>query len=268
MLSNSERSTGTRIRSVSRATTVLELIAREPVHGARATDVAAALDVPLPTAYHLLNTLVGDGFLTKLANRRYVLGPKVGMLAEAFSARMSAPEYLLERVRTLAEQTGETAYVSAWQGGDAALLAIVEGMGAVRVSGMHLGFGGHAHARASGKVMLAFGPPGTFEEYVRKHRLDPCTARTLTSVEDLRADVERIRAEGYAIDEAEFVDGVGCVAAPLADGTMAITVSAQNERFRRRRRELVAAVMAVAADAQAPGLTAAAQAKPALTLNA
>jgi IclR family transcriptional regulator, acetate operon repressor len=233
---------------------VLELIAGDPVSGMRATDVAAAIDTPLPTAYHLLNTLVGGGFLTKLDNRRYHLGPKVGLLAEAFASRLSAPEYLLERVRMLAERTGETAYVSSWRGGEVVILGIVEGKGAVRVSGTHLGFGGDAHARASGKAMLAFASPRTFEDYVRKNRpLRSCTPHTVTSVRELRSEMEEIRRLGYAIDEAEFVEGVACLGAPVADGTMAITVSAPIERFRRHRRELIADVVGVAGETRLPG---------------
>jgi DNA-binding IclR family transcriptional regulator len=232
---------------------MLELIAGDP-SGTRATDVAAALELPLPTAYHLLNTLTAEGFLTKLEDRRYQLGPKIGLLAEAFSAQVSAPEHLLECVRKLAERTGETAYLSAWRGGEAVVLSVVEGRKAVRVSGVHLGFGGHAHARASGKAMLAFAGPDAFEEYLRTRRLDACTKRTITSQKSLREEMEKIRRQRHAIDEEEFVEGVGCVGAPVADGSMAITVSAPVEQFRRRRRELVAAVMAVAAEATIPSV--------------
>lgn len=220
--------------------------------------MAGALELPLPTAYHLLNTLTAEGLLTKLEDRRYQLGPKIGLLAEAFAAQVSAPEHLLDCVRKLAEQTGETAYLSAWRGGEAVVLSVVEGRRAVRVSGIHLGFGGHAHARASGKVMLAFAAPGALEGYLRTRRLDACTKRTITSEKRLRQEIEDIRRQGHAIDEEEFVEGVGCVGAPVADGSMAITVSAPVEQFRRRRRELVAAVMAVAADATIPSLMASA----------
>lgn len=256
MLSNYESSAGTRIRSVSRAAAILEHVSSDPA-GVRATDVAAALELPLPTAYHLLSTLTAEGFLSKLQDRRYQLGPKIGLLAEAFSAQMSAPERLLDRVRTLAEQTGETAYLSAWRGGQAVVLSVVEGSRAVRVSGVHLGSGGYAHARASGKAMLAFAPPGTLENYLRTHRLDACTSHTITGKQALRDEVERIRHRGYALDDEEFVEGVGCVGAPIADGTMAVTVSAPIEQFRRRRHELVAAVMSAVAETTLPDLTAA-----------
>jgi DNA-binding IclR family transcriptional regulator len=52
----------TRIRSVRRAAALLEHIAGTPA-GCTATAAAEALDIPVPTAYHLLNTLVDAGLL-------------------------------------------------------------------------------------------------------------------------------------------------------------------------------------------------------------
>ena len=68
---------------------------------------------------------------------------------------------------------------------------------------------------------------------------------------------EATRRAGYAIDEEEFAEGVVCIAAPVADGTMAIGISVPVERYRSLRRELIDAVVAVAASAAAPQLHAA-----------
>ena len=127
----------TQIQSVHRAATVLELVAGNG--GMRASQIATRLDVPLPTVFHLLSTLTDVGLLDKLDDRRYQLGPMIGLLAEAFAAQVSAPEHLHARLQEMAERTGETAYLSAWRRGDATLLSIVEGRRAVRVSGLHLG---------------------------------------------------------------------------------------------------------------------------------
>ncbi len=237
----------TRIRSVRRAAALLEHVALTPA-GSTATAAAAALDVPVPTAYHLLNTLVDAGLLAKDERRRYRLGAKVGLLAEAFLAQVSAPAYLVDRLRELADRTGETAYLSAWRGNDAVLLQIVEGRRAVRVSGLHLGYSGAAHVRASGKMLLAYGRPGTLADYVRTHAVDAA---------GLAAEIDAARRAGYAIDEEEFAEGVACIAAPVADGTMAIGVSAPVERYRSCRQELIDAVVAVAGSAAAPQMPAA-----------
>jgi IclR family acetate operon transcriptional repressor len=248
------KGTPTRIRSVSRAATVLELIARHGGGGVRAGEIAASLEIPLPTAYHLLSTLTDEGLLTKTDDRRYQLGPKVGLLADAFAAQMSAPELLVGRLRELADRTGETAYLSAWRRGDAVLLSIIDGRRAVRVTGLHLGYSGLAHARASGKVLLAFGRQGTLEEYLRRDSMEVRTKRTVADARALEDEIARTRTAGYAIDEEEFAEGVSCVAAPVGDGSMAIGISAPAERFRALRSELIAAVLEVASTIVVPTL--------------
>jgi IclR family transcriptional regulator, acetate operon repressor len=232
-------SPATQIQSVNRAAAVLELVATNG--GMRASQIATELDVPLPTAFHLLSTLTDAGLLDKLDDRRYQLGPKVGMLAEAFAAQVSAPEHLHTCLREMADRTGETAYLSAWRRGDATLLSIVEGRRAVRVSGLHLGYSGATHARASGKVLLAFSGPTALDEYLEHHDLTspPTTAAAL------RDAIERTRRDGYAIDEEEFAEGVSCVAAPVADGAMAMGISAPSERFREDREELIELVLEI-----------------------
>jgi IclR family transcriptional regulator, acetate operon repressor len=226
----------TQIQSVNRAATVLELVASNG--GMRASEIASELGVPLPTAFHLLSTLTEAGLLEKLDDRRYQLGPKVGLLAEAFAAQVSAPEHLLTRLRELADRTGETAYLSAWRHGDATLLSIVEGHRAVRVSGLHLGYSSATHVRASGKVLLAFSGPTALDEYLEHHEL-------ATPADALRETIERTRRDGYAVDEEEFAEGVSCVAAPVVDGRMAMGLSAPSERFRENREELIELVLEI-----------------------
>jgi DNA-binding IclR family transcriptional regulator len=241
-------------RSVKRAAAILELVATEPA-GRTAKEVAVGVGLALPTAYHLLGSLVGVELLTKSASRRYVLGPKLGLLAEAFSAQMRAPQYLLQRLEQLAEQTGETAYLSVWREDDAVVMSIIEGRHAVRVSGLHLGYRGEAHRRATGKVLLAFAPSGTVDRYVASHELAADAADGTNAIQTLRDELEAIRDRGYAIDEEDFAPGVACISAPVGDGSVAICVSAPVERFRLTRDRLLAAVRDAVSDATVSPLT-------------
>jgi DNA-binding IclR family transcriptional regulator len=236
----------TRIQSVTRAAAMLECVASTTT-GRTVSEVAAAVGVPISTAYHLLNTLVDADLLAKTAGRRYQLGTRVGFLAEAFLAQAAAPDHLAQHVRGLADRTGETAYLSAWRAGDAMLLSVVEGHRAVRVAGLHLGYSGATHTRASGKVLLAAGPPGTLERYLATHDTD-AASRGPGFADDLRRELDRVRERGYAIDEEEFAEGVVCVAAPVAGGSLALGISTPAERFRAREGELIAAVLDVAAE--------------------
>src|SRR5919199_1495900 len=150
MTASAQAAVPTRIRSVSRAVEILLFMSEQP-EGRTAKETALALRMPVATTYHLLNTLADDGMLAKDAKRQYHLGPKIGALADAFLRQLTPPDYLLAPLRRVAEATGETAYVSGWRHGEIVVLASVEGSHAVRVSNLHVGFAGYAHARASGK---------------------------------------------------------------------------------------------------------------------
>lgn len=243
--------TPTQIQSVNRAAQVLEMVARSS-GGMRASEIASRLEIPLPTAFHLLSTLTDSRLLEKLDDRRYQLGPKVGLLAEAFAAQISAPEYLLTCLRELADRTGETAYLSAWRRGDAVLLSIIDGRRAVRVSGLHLGYSGLTHARASGKVLLAFGANGALDDYIERHQIDGSDGGPDPA--SLREEIATVQGAGYAIDEEQFAEGVSCVAAPVADGSMAMGISAPTERFREYRDDLIGMVVEVSSKTINPSL--------------
>src|SRR5829696_250430 len=123
---------GTRIQSVSRATRLLLMLASRPT-GATAAEAARELVLSVPTTHHLLNTLAADGFVVKDSGRRFALGPRIAVLAEAF-VHQSVPEYLAAPLGVLADRTEETAYLATWAEGEIRVLASVEGALAVRVA--------------------------------------------------------------------------------------------------------------------------------------
>jgi IclR family acetate operon transcriptional repressor len=240
----------TRIRSVARASQILLHVAEREERTAR--EIAAAFGLPLPTCYHLLNTLVAEGLLSKDTRRQYHLGPKVGSLSDAFQRRLAAPEHLMRELHRLAETTGETALASAWRNGEVTVLASVEGDRAVRVAGLHSGYTSHGHARSSGKLLLAYAVDPLREAYLRGHALEPLTGHTIVQRSRLLEEFVRIRECGHAVDEEEFREGVACVSAPVIENGVAaaaLTLSAPVERFRRRRSEYTEAVLAAAAAA-------------------
>ena len=187
--------------------------------------------------------------LSKDARRCYHSGPRLGLIVDAYSRRSAQPEHLIAPLRRLAEVTGETTYLSGFRDGDVTVLASVEGNQAVRVSGLHVGFRGFAHARASGKVLLALRASRPPRALPRDGAARAAHAEHDRRDEALRAELREIAAVGYAFDRDEWVEGVSGVSAPVIEHDVAIaayTVSAPTERFDARRDELVAAVLDVA----------------------
>ena len=236
-----------RIRSISRAIQLLMLIAADETDGTL-KGLSSAAGLATATTHHLLNTLVDEGLLAKDAKARYLLGTKVSVLAQALQRAVTPPEYFLEPLRQLAATTGETSYLASWRQGEIYMQASVEGHLPVRVSLPH-GPYGDAHARATGKLLLAMAGEQLRSAYLAAHPPRALTPRTIVDFGRLYDEFERIRANGYALDEEEFRQGVSCVAAPVIDSGVVIaaySISAPSERFQENSARLLDAVVSVA----------------------
>ena len=70
------------------------------------------------------------------------------------------------------------------------------------------------HCTAMGKIHLAFGPQ-KLRDHILASKLDAYTEATITTPETLRAELERVRTQGYAIDDEEISRGLTCIGAPI-----------------------------------------------------
>lgn len=237
-----------RIQSVTRATTLLTLVATKRTNGSGKA-LAEAAGLAVPTAHHLLATLVAEGFLAQDEHARYLLGPKVAVLAEALQRDLTPPSYLLTALHRLADATGETAYLAAWRQGEIHLLSAIEGHQPVRVSVPASPYR-DAHARASGKLFLAHLDADVRDAYLSAHPLRKLTSHTITARRRFVASLEEIRERGYALDDEEFQQGVSCISVPVIEDDVivaAYSLSIPTQRFREQTQALIDAALDAAA---------------------
>jgi DNA-binding IclR family transcriptional regulator len=241
----------TRVRSVARGARVLKFVAGRSGEPCGIRDIAAALGLPVPTAFHIATTLVDERMLAKDEAHNYTLGSAIAGIADSFHRQLRPPQELLDRLRRLVALTGESAYVGGWRHGEVVVFAAMKGQNAVQVTELYEGFTGATHARASGKLLLAHLPEGELERFLDEHPLDPVTPATITSRADLLAELKQIQTQGYALEQREFNLDVGCVSAPLLQDTGAVaavfTVSSPIERLRGTREQVIEALREVTA---------------------
>lgn len=245
----------TRVHSVYRAARLLHLIASMPEHERTVKQFAARMGTSLPSMYHLVNTLVDARLLTRDQRRLYHLGLGIGTLANAYYQQSQPPLELLDPLGAIIQATGETAYLGGLVRGELEVLAERAGTRAVRVTDLKPGYRGAAHARASGKVLLAFADGGERNRYLSAHPLQALTPRTITDVTQFLAQLDEIRARGYATEVEEFTEGVACCAVPILDDGIlagAYTLAAPVERYRTSKDEYVAVLLAAAKSAVSP----------------
>lgn len=241
----------TLIRSAGRAVQILLLIAGSD-SGLTAKQVASGMKIPLATVYHLLNTLLDEGVLEKDNAHRFWIGARASVIADAVNRRNAVPPRLLIALNRVAAVTGETAYLSAWRGDQIVVLGTVEGSQAVRVSGLTADYTEDIHARASGKLLLAFSTEETRSAILSRMTLRTITPTTITDVATLNKELEQVRQQGVAFDRQEFHVGVDCIAAPIRAGGQviaALTVSSPSERFARDSGEITQKLIQAAAAA-------------------
>lgn len=77
----------------------------------------------------------------------------------------------------------------------------------------------HAYCTALGKVMLAYQSPSTIDGYLASIDMKPLTQNTITSPDAFRAELAKIRGQGFAYDDEELRAGLACVSAPIRDHT-------------------------------------------------
>jgi DNA-binding IclR family transcriptional regulator len=208
----------------------MSAVAASP-HGLTAREIADAVGLKIATAYHLIHTLVGEGFLVSGGARRYRLGFRVGTLVDGFE-RQVVPGDLVPFAQALALRTGETAYVSVRRKAELATVCSVPGAHAVSVLRSPLGPINNAHSRASGKLLLALAPPDIRDAYLAAHPMTPCTPHTIVDRAALEAELETIRRQGYAVDHEESLPGVCCLSVPLAqEPVVALSISAPSRRY-------------------------------------
>jgi DNA-binding IclR family transcriptional regulator len=230
-----------RIQSVARASALLLQVA-ESDSGLTVREISELLAMNRQTVYHMVHTLMGSGLLTRTSDGRYLLGLRVGTLVSGFERQLAPPEHLAPHVRRVAQLTGETAYAVGWRDDEIVVLSVARGAHALQAGQVPHGLSSDGHARASGKLLLAFAPKHLAQDYLRRHPPRPRTVHTLVSELDLEREFEQIRKDRYACDREEFVVGLSCIAVPFDRGAspFALGLSAPTPRFHESFEEYLA----------------------------
>ncbi|MFI9160255.1 IclR family transcriptional regulator [Kitasatospora aureofaciens] len=151
------------------------------------------------------------------------LGHGALRLGQAYLTTLDLRSVAAEHLRRLQREAGETVHLTVWQAPGIVYLDKVEDETNVRMAS-RVGSRAPAYCTATGKAILAWLPEEAVTEVVAAG-LRRVTAWTISDETRLRADLARIRARGYSIDDRENEPEVRCVAAPIFDHTGEVTAA-------------------------------------------
>ncbi|MFN8450372.1 MAG: IclR family transcriptional regulator [Anaerolineae bacterium] len=198
------------------------------------SDVAAVVGTDKSTAYRMLNTLVDAGYLVRdEASKRYRMSYKVVSLSRNLLAENEVFQLSRQVLERLATVTHETVHLCVLDGSATVLVQKVKGTQLVAVD-FQIGDRSPLHCTSIGKGLLAYQDARYIEEIIAAG-LPPMARNTITEPDRFRAEMHRVRAQGYAVDDHEFDDTMRCIAAPIfeRDGRvqMGISISGPDSRF-------------------------------------
>ncbi len=241
---------GALLRSVDRSLALLECLAGvgQP---AGLGDLARRLAISKAGAFRLLATLRRRGFVRQLEDGRYALGLRCWEIGWAVLGEGGIREAAAPVMTSLVEETGESVHLAIYDSGEVVYIDKREGSQAVRAYS-HVGGRAPAHCVATGKALLAFAGEA---EWVRIARagLERFTVRTIGDLDELRAEMAQVVAQGYSLNRAEWRAEVAGIAAPIRDFSggvvAAIGISGLAAHYTAARiRRMVPQVKAAAAD--------------------
>ncbi|HYP17015.1 MAG TPA: IclR family transcriptional regulator [Opitutus sp.] len=220
--------------------------------GMKVADLGRALDVPVTTTLRIMATLHREGFVRKNGSQ-YELGPVLIQLGGASLAGTEIRDAAAPILAKLTGDTDETSHLAIPCEERSLIVAVQDSPHPLRAASRP-GFLGELHCTATGKTLLAFLHYDRLDElYGKAARLAKRTPHTLSSLAEVRREIELIRKRGYSLDDEEFNPGVRCLAAPVFDatGTLAgaMGITAATVRFTKDRvPEIAAKVRARAAE--------------------
>lgn len=212
------------VQSLDRAFAILEAMAA--AGGAIGlSQLAAEAGLPLATIHRLVRTLVDLGYVRQEPSRQYSLGPRLMRLVDSSTQRLGsiAKPHMQRVVDTL----GESVNLAILDGDEIVYVAQVQPLHNFMRMFTEVGKRAQPHTTAVGKAMLATRPDAEVSALLARTGMRRYTANTLTNPRDFLADLERIRARGYALDDGEQELGVRCVAVAVvgAPRLMALSMS-------------------------------------------
>jgi DNA-binding IclR family transcriptional regulator len=175
--------------------------------------------VPKASVHRLAQELLELGFLER-AGASYRLGLRLFEIGARVPRTRALRESLLPFMHALHSATKQTILLTVLQGSE---IVFVERVNSYGQAPSRSKLGGHVplHCSATGKVFMAFGPPELFDTAVRAG-LTRLTPNSAASPVRLRAQIDRVRADGHAVEYEEVMQGFSSIAVPLYESSGAL----------------------------------------------
>lgn len=227
------------IQSVERALRIMNLF-DEHTKELKITEISSLLGLNKSTVHSLLKTLISYNYIEQdMETGKYKLGMKLfergNVVAHGLDLRGVARKYL----NKLSTKTGHTLHLVVLSGKEGVYIDKVAGTSATIVYS-RIGKRIPLHSSGVGKVLLAYKEEREIADILKDYHYVKQTENTITNEHDFKKELQKVKEQGFAMDDEENEPGVCCVAVPVRNhsGEVIASVSLSMPEPRAKTEEL------------------------------
>ena len=204
------------IGSVAKALQILNLFTIEKNEWG-ITELANALNMQKSTVFRLVDTMAMQGYLRKTSSEaHYRLGLKIFELGSVVFSNFNLKDVANSYIHSLSEKCGETVHMGIINENSVMSIEKSDSKNSL-MSTVLIGKTSPLYCTSVGKVLLAFIDEDKCVRLLKNIKFNKYTEYTITDCNLLLEELEKIRDNGYAVDNMEHEFGIRCIAAPIFD---------------------------------------------------
>lgn len=240
-------------KSVQKAFSMLRAF-QAPDEWLTSAELSRRARLPEASGYRLIQTLEEIGAVIRDHRGRY--GP--GMLLVSLSRYVAHERLLRDAANAILEDLAAELDLIVHMGVlDDGMVTYVAKAGVNSRFRVHTEVGAQLEAYCSGlgKILLSALPPHELEAFIHEGELIPLTPNTIVEPNAFRAEIERVRRQGWAMDDCEISPDLRCVALPIRDagGRIVAAISSSDDASRMTPARVAEVREALARAAEAIG---------------
>ena len=233
-----EKETKNPVQSAERIFQVMEMLAENGEMGLM--EISAALNLHKSTVHRLLMSLVYMGYAKQdEVSQKYMLSYKIVNMAGKIIERMDILQVAKPYLERLSDLSGETVHLVQREGNQILYIYKIEAkVGTIRMVS-HVGMIHPMYCSGVGKAIMATLPEREVKQIWNESVIEKKTEKTITDYEEMLKVLDKVKENGYALDDEENEKGVRCIAACLYgyqnEVKYAFSISGPTSRMTRER---------------------------------
>lgn len=229
------------INSIMRATAILELYEKLNVQYLGIAEISKELKIQKTTTFNIVKTLMHQGWLVQdNPNGKYKLGTRILRVSTMITRNIRTEDLIVHEMHRLRDKYNEDAVLTAMVDGVPICVEKVQSANFLQIQSK-VGRVGNLVRGSTGKTLLAWQP----EEFIRE-TLDhafPETEQGRKELEEVEAQLEVIRSQGFCISISEQDEGVASVSVPILDGkgyaAYSLAVIGEEKRMKQKGLDVI-----------------------------